>query len=191
MTNINFMTGKIRKYFEYSIFLLINIFFSSSGFSALFILGASAYLGNKILYEGNLDPIQNEEWFLFCLIIYPLYMIIKLFFLPAIYQFSEQLPHIHKFLYDFVNNKEKAKQIFLLAILFDFVVLIISSIFMSFMNTEEITNLSDIIYLLGDSINGIVVNSITSILFLGGIFINYVIFYFGYKLILKNRKCKR
>ncbi len=44
---INFMIGKIRKYFEYSIFLLINIFFSSSGFSALFILGASAYLGNK------------------------------------------------------------------------------------------------------------------------------------------------
>jgi len=43
------MTGKIRKYFEYGIFLLINIFFSSSGISALFILGASAYLGNKIL----------------------------------------------------------------------------------------------------------------------------------------------
>jgi hypothetical protein len=185
------MTSKIRKYFEYSIFLLINIFFSSSGFSALFILGASAYLGNKILYEGNLDPIQNEEWFLFCLIIYLLYMIVKLFFIPAIYQFSKQLPNIHKFLYNFVNNNEKTKQIFILIILFDFVVLIISSIYMSFMNVKEINNWSDIIYLLGDSINGIVVNSITSILFLGGIFINYVIFYFGYKLILKNRKCKR
>lgn len=186
MTNINFMTGKIRKYFEYSIFLLINIFFSSSGFSALFILGASAYLGNKILYEGNLNPIQNEEWFLFCLIIYPLYMIVKLFFLPAIYQFSEQLPHIHKFLYDFVNNKEKTKQIFILTILFDFVVLIISSIYMSFMNVEEISNLLDIIYILGNSISVMIINSLTSILFLGGIFINYVIFYFGYKLILKS-----
>ena len=185
------MTSKIRKYFEYSIFLLINIIFSSSGFSALFILSVSAYLGNKILYDGNIDPIKNEEWLLFCLIIYPLYMIIKLFFLPAIYQFSKQLPNIHKFLYNFVNNNEKTKQIFILIILFDFVVLIISSIYMSFMNVKEINNWSDIIYLLGDSINGIVVNSITSILFLGGIFINYVIFYFGYKLILKNRKCKR
>ena len=183
------MIGKIRKYFECGIFLLINIFFSSSGFSALLILGVSAYLGNKILYDGNIDPIKNEEWLLFCLIIYPLYMIIKLFFLPVIYQFSEQLPNIHKFLYDFVNNKEKAKQIFLLVILFDFLVLIISSIYMSFMNTEKITNLSDIIYLLGNSISVIIANSLTSIIFLGGIFINYVIFYFGYKLICKKGKC--
>jgi len=59
---------------------------------------------------------------------------------------------------------------------------------MSFMNVEEISNLLDIIYMLGNSISVMIINSLTSILFLGGIFINYVIFYFGYKLILKKEK---
>ena len=168
------MNNQLKK-FEYFLFICLNLFFSIGHLLSIVIM----YLGySSSKYIANVDADLSDNYtpfIVWCILFYFVYIILKLILFPIFYSMKKIFPYIHEFFQQFVNIPKRKYVIFLIALLLDFIFLLLN-ILNDIYNGAQVCIFSTI-----------KMNIILYFIFGCGVFFPYIVMFIWLKLLKSNQ----
>ena len=184
-------TNLMKTLIEKILFILINIIFCFNYCTLKLLFYLCSFLVQYINKSDIISYNKNGDFYfiLWILVLYLIYIFLKLFLFSILYKLKNKLPYIHSFLKNFLEYKKTTHKILKISFMFDVAVFVITTfaIGFKFENAEDFW----IALMQGTLFDGVIeifcISLMIYIFLLGGVTTSYLAFLLIYKLTLKNK----
>lgn len=184
-------TNLMKTLLEKILFILINIIFCFNYCTLKLLFYLCSFLVQYINKSDIISYNKNGDFYfiLWILVLYLIYIFLKLFLFSILYKLKNKLPYIHSFLKNFLEYKKTTHKILKISFMFDVAVFVITTfaIGFKFENAEDFW----IALMQGTLFDGVIeifcISLMIYIFLLGGVTTSYLAFLLIYKLTLKNK----
>lgn len=175
--------------FEKILFILINIIFCCNYFTLILLFYLCNFLVQYINKSDIISYDKNGDFYfiLWIMLFYLIYVFLKLFLFPILYNIKNILPFIYNFLKKFLENKKMTTKVLKLSFVCDVIVFTVTifAIGFKFENSDDFW----IALMQGTLFDGVFetfcISLIIYIFLLGGVTTSYLSFLLINKLVLK------
>ncbi len=184
-------TNLMKTLLEKILFILINIIFCFNYCTLKLLFYLCSFFVQYINKSDIISYNKNGDFYfiLWILVLYLIYIFLKLFLFSILYKLKNKLPYIHSFLKNFLEYKKTTHKILKISFMFDVAVFVITTfaIGFKFENAEDFW----IALMQGTLFDGVIeifcISLMIYIFLLGGVTTSYLAFLLIYKLTLKNK----